>query len=210
MLQDDQRDAVLEQMAVIYPRALDEVEPETLARAREEYAKSVQKLLREQQQGAAEGERQLDEAEMLLLVLKIAFSSFMGGIYVAGAMFNHDCRPNLISQPRPNGAPGTCMMATRAVAAGQELTFSYLSPLEQSSTQRSKKFEFQHLCQLGSSPWPQVRRLCAALCARLAARDCWRWRCAGESGGAPNPSRARLLPARISRRWRPFLQNWSA
>ena len=84
MLQDDQRDAVLEQMAVIYPRALDEVEPETLARAREEYAKSVQKLLREQQQGAAEGERQLDEAEMLLLVLKIAFSSFMGGIYVAG------------------------------------------------------------------------------------------------------------------------------
>ena len=131
-------------------------------------------------------------------------------IYVAGAMFNHDCRPNLISQPRPNGAPGTCMMATRAVAAGQELTFSYLSPLEQSSTQRSKKFEFQHLCQLGSSPWPQVRRLCAALCARLAARDCWRWRCAGESGGAPNPSRARLLPARISRRWRPFLQNWSA
>jgi hypothetical protein len=139
VLQDDQRDAVLGQMAVIYPRSLDEVEPGTLARARKEYAKSVQKLLREQQQGAGEGNRQLSEAEMLLLVLKIALSSFMGGIYVAGAMFNHACRPNLLSQPRPHGAPGTCMMATCRVAAGEELTFSYLSPLEQSFGQRCKK-----------------------------------------------------------------------
>ena len=155
VLQDDQRDAVLGQMAVIYPRSLDDVEPGTLARARKEYAKSVQKLLREQQQDAGGGNRQLSEAEMLLLVLKIAFSSFMGGIYVAGAMFNHACRPNLLSQPRPHGAPGTCMMATCRVAAGEELTFSYLSPLEQSFGQRCKKFEFQHLCQLASSPWPR-------------------------------------------------------
>jgi hypothetical protein len=155
VLQDDQRDAVLGQMAVIYPRSLDDVEPGTLARARKEYAKSVQKLLREQQQDAGGGNRQLSEAEMLLLVLKIAFSSFMGGIYVAGAMFNHACRPNLLSQPRPNGALGTCMMATCRIAAGEELTFSYLSPLEQSFGQRCKKFEFQHLCQLASSPWPR-------------------------------------------------------
>ena len=84
VLQDDERDALLEQMAVIYPRSLDEVDPEVLARARTEYARSVQKLLQEQQEGAKEGVRLLSESEMLGLVLKIAFSSFMGGIFVAG------------------------------------------------------------------------------------------------------------------------------
>jgi len=153
VLHDSEREALLKQMAVIYPRSLQEVDPVTLARARKEYAKSVQKLLQEEKSAPA-GVRHLCEAELLALVLKIAFSSFMGGIYVAGAMFNHSCRPNVISQPRPNKAPGTCMMVTRAVKEGEELCFSYLSPLEQSYRQRQKKFDFQHLSELAPSPWP--------------------------------------------------------
>jgi len=153
VLHDSEREALLKQMAVIYPRSLQEVDPVTLARARKEYAKSVQRLLQEEKSAPA-GVRHLCEAELLALVLKIAFSSFMGGIYVAGAMFNHSCRPNVISQPRPNKAPGTCMMVTRAVKEGEELCFSYLSPLEQSYRQRQKKFDFQHLSELAPSPWP--------------------------------------------------------
>ena len=107
VLQDGDRDILLEQMAVIYPRSLDEVDAEVLARARSEYSRSVQKLLAAQSECEGDGRRALSEEEMLGLVLKIAFSSFMGGIYVAGAMFNHSCRPNLICQPRPHGAPGT-------------------------------------------------------------------------------------------------------
>ena len=154
VLQDDDCEALLEQMAVIYPRSLDEVEPAVLALARDEYQKSVQKLMQEQGESGREGARSLSEEEILGLVLKIAFSSFMGGVYVAGAMFNHSCRPNIMPQQRPNGEPGTCMVVTRAVASGEELTFSYLSPLEQSFSQRSKKFHFQHLSALSPSPWP--------------------------------------------------------
>jgi len=199
VLQDDQRNAVLEQMAVIYPRSLDEVEPGTLVLARKEYAKSVQKLLHEQQQGVGGGNRQLSEAEMLLLVLKIAFSSFMGGIYVAGAMFNHSCRPNLLSQPRPHGAPGTCMMATCRVAAGEELTFSYLSPLEQSFVQRCKKFEFQHLCQLASSPWPrEMESFSPALEQMIAAGTiAVGGRGAGDAGNGEEEEEGELTKAQI-------------
>ena len=48
VLNDDACEALLEQMAVIYPRSEDEVEPSVLARARTEYARSVQRLLNEQ------------------------------------------------------------------------------------------------------------------------------------------------------------------
>jgi len=171
VLNDDERDMILEQMAVIYPRSEDEVEPAVLARARQDYQKSVAKLMQEQRDAVTEGDRLLSEPEMLLLVLKIAFSSFMGGIFVAGAMFNHSCRPNILSQPRRTG-PGTCMVATRAIAAGEELCFSYLTPLEQSYRQRSKKFEFQHLSPLASSPWPaEMESFSPRLEQQLAASD---------------------------------------
>ena len=51
----------------------------------------------------------------------------------------------------------------------QELTFSYLSPVEQSFTQRAHKFAFQHLCTLAPSPWPaEMEAFSARLEAELA------------------------------------------
>ena len=66
----------------------------------------------------------------------------------------------------------------------QELTFSYLSPVEQSFKQRAHKFAFQHLCTLAPSPWPaEMEAFSARLEAELAGAEAERVRGGGGGGG---------------------------
>ena len=91
-------------------------------------------------------------------------------------MFNHSCRPNcetfggsgmqgahdgrtlqgrgLGQRSGPAGEGVSEIVANRPIAAGTELTISYLHPIEQTHAHAKKKFERQHFCDPGPSPWP--------------------------------------------------------
>lgn len=95
---------------------------------------------------------------MLIVLLKVCFNAFQGGIYIKKGMFNHSCRPNCETfggGDRPgrtsggstslgSGGVGSEIVASTDVPAGTELTISYLFPVEQTYASRRRKFEKQH------------------------------------------------------------------
>ncbi|CAN0439048.1 unnamed protein product, partial [Ectocarpus fasciculatus] len=56
------------------------------------------------------------------------YSDFGVGLYPAGAMFNHSCRPNC--SWRTNGAGELCVVAVEDVPAGSQLFISYVDILQ--------------------------------------------------------------------------------
>ena len=114
------------------------------------------------------GTRKLNPDEALRLVLAIRSNSFASGLYLHFAMFNHTCMPNCIKyQPQrkdsgkeshkqnssnPISHEASEVRATRWIAAGEELTLSYLLPREQSRhhrrTQLWDQFRFSCRCSL--------------------------------------------------------------
>jgi len=101
---------------------------------------------------------------VLIVLLKVCFNAFQGGIYIKKGMFNHSCRPNCETfggGERPGrtsggstslgsssggggGGVGSEIVASTDIAAGTELTISYLFPVEQTYASRRRKFEKQH------------------------------------------------------------------
>jgi len=171
VLQDPRRDLLLQQMEVLYPRTVDlherihdDMDLEVYKRAKRHHADFVDKLVDKQQ--ATSAQPPLGEEEVLVVLLKVCFNAFQGGIYVKKGMFNHSCRPNCETfgageRPGRNaGDSATCRKASEIVAntdipAGTELTISYLFPIEQTHASRQRKFEKQHFCDIGPSPWPR-------------------------------------------------------
>jgi len=155
------RSRLVAEMVTLYPRKLDEMSPEILEVAKGKYAADVASLL------AAAGEAGTEdlpgEADVLQMLLQVVFNAFEGGLYIKKAMLNHCCRPNCITfqageRVRSDGNTVSTgkseVVATQAIAAGTEVTISYLVPVEQSHGTRSRKWEAQHLCALAPSPWP--------------------------------------------------------
>jgi len=171
VLQDPRRDLLLQQMEVLYPRTVDlhqrvhdDMDLEVYKRAKRHHADFVDKLVDQQQTTSAQPP--LGEEEVLVVLLKVCFNAFQGGIYVKKGMFNHSCRPNCETfgageRPGRNaGDSATSRKASEIVAntdipAGTELTISYLFPIEQTHASRQRKFEKQHFCDIGPSPWPR-------------------------------------------------------
>jgi len=94
VLVDPHRDALLQQMAGLYPCSIDHMRPDVHARAKRHYASYVQKLHRKQCTLDSAQRHPLSEDDVLILLLKVCFNAFRGGIYVKKPMFNHCCRPN--------------------------------------------------------------------------------------------------------------------
>ena len=166
VLQDPRRDALLEQMAVLYPRSVVDMDADVYKRAKRHHADSVDKLVDQQRQAPSAPQPLMAEEDVLIVLLKVCFNAFQGGVYVKKGMFNHSCRPNcetFAAGERPGrnaGAPAASSGASEIVAntdipAGTELTISYLFPIEQTHASRRRKFEKQHFCDIGPSPWPR-------------------------------------------------------
>jgi SET domain-containing protein len=104
---------------------------------------------------------------VLIVLLKVCFNAFQGGIYIKKGMFNHSCRPNCetfgggerpgrnAGGPAPGGGGGggggvggggaaSEIVANTDIPAGTELSISYLFPIEQTHASRRHKFEKQH------------------------------------------------------------------
>lgn len=100
------------------------------------------------------------EDDVLVVLLKVCFNAFQGGIYIKKGMFNHSCRPNCETfgggeRPGRTGVPTALssgsggsarseIVANTDIPAGTELTISYLFPIEQTYASRRRKFEKQH------------------------------------------------------------------
>jgi hypothetical protein len=137
--------------------------------AKRHHADSVDKLMDQQKEAPSAPQPLLVEDEVLLLLLKVCFNAFQGGIYIKKGMFNHSCRPNCETfgageRPGRNTAAANSSASTRRtseivantdIPAGSELTISYLFPIEQTHASRKRKFAKQHFCELGASPFPQ-------------------------------------------------------
>jgi hypothetical protein len=89
----------------------------------------------------------------------------LAGLYLNLALINHSCSPNCtkltpwkeVRSAAGNGVgswTASEVWATRNIAPGEELTISYLQPLEQTAPRRRSQFLEQHLCELGPSPHP--------------------------------------------------------
>jgi len=163
VLQDPQRDALLAQMAVLYPRSVGDMDADVYKRAKRHHADSVDKLVDQQRQSPSTPQPLLGEEDVLMVLLKVCFSALQGGIYIKKPMFNHSCRPNcetFAAGERPGrnagasaaGSGASEIVANTDIPAGTELTISYLSPIEQTHTSRKRKFEKQHFCNIGLSP----------------------------------------------------------
>jgi len=183
-----ERRGLIGEMAPLYPRTLDELQPRIRETATEKYSEDVAALL---DAAGKAGFEELPEApEVLRLVLQVVFNAFEGGLYIRKAMLNHCCRPNCMTfqtgqRVRADGSAVAIekseVVATQLIAAGAEITISYLEsapaprapqrlmrasqlltarafrtqvPVEQSHATRSRKWEAQHLCPLQPSPWP--------------------------------------------------------
>jgi hypothetical protein len=91
ILQSEQRDALLQQLACLYPQTLSELSADMLTTARAKHGTALSHLV------AIQSAPALAENDVLCILLKVCFSAFCGGLYVRKAMLNHCCRPNCIA-----------------------------------------------------------------------------------------------------------------
>jgi SET domain len=158
-------------LTVLHPVDLADVPARALSRLRDEYGQEREQLEREVAAAVvAAGEpaagnlrifRDFAAREgepMLRLLLTMRFSAFRSGLYFAFAMLNHACRPNCTKFTRDKSRSSfpDCseLVATTDVAAGEELSISYLVPLEQPRVVREEALQQQHFFLLGPTPFP--------------------------------------------------------
>eukprot|EP00873_Tetraselmis_striata_P027146 jgi/Tetstr1/447410/TSEL_034844.t1 len=151
------RHAALNAAAALHPVELTDLPADVLEQQRACHKASAARL-------ASMGEHGLGEDDVLRLLLAMQCNAFYSGLYCNLALINHACKPNCtkLTPWRDVGqAPGSVggakseVWATRDIAAGEEITISYLHPLEQSAASRAAQFREQHLCELPSdSPYP--------------------------------------------------------
>lgn len=72
--------------------------------------------------------------EVLRLALALQHNGFVSGLYTKLTLVNHACRPNCIKfSPTSGTGWASEIWATRAIAAGEEVTICYCAPAELSS-----------------------------------------------------------------------------
>eukprot|EP00854_Cymbomonas_tetramitiformis_P008363 gene8363-9941_t len=163
VIQSEHRVKLLASMAVLHPTALKSLPQAQLTLAREQHAHELKSLADKQTL-----EPRLNEEEVLLVYLKMQMNAFYSGLYLNMAMINHACRPNCIKfSPKSistgverQGADCAAVAYSEAravddISAGEEITWSYLHPPEQSHLSRQRLFQEQHYCDLGPSPFPE-------------------------------------------------------
>ena len=91
VIQSEDREALLQQLACLYPQSLSELSADMLATARQKHGPTLAHLT------AIQTAPILSEDEVLCILLKVCFSAFCGGLYVRKAMLNHCCRPNCMA-----------------------------------------------------------------------------------------------------------------
>jgi SET domain len=148
-------------LTVLHPVALDCVPPDALARVEAECRPECEQLQREvidalEREGSAAAgnlHRYVEAAAkerdcMMRLLLTMRFNAFHSGIYFALAMVNHSCRPNCTKfgqdTSRPKYPDCSELVAIRDIATDEELTISYLIPVEQAHCMRTEILQHQH------------------------------------------------------------------
>ncbi|KAH9260057.1 hypothetical protein BASA81_001829 [Batrachochytrium salamandrivorans] len=139
----------LENLQLLHPQSLDDISPSRLADLKRDYAG----LLGEMQTLPSAVALGLDQEPVLLRHLAaLHFNGFTTGVYLYLAMVNHSCAPNCIKWGARDGVDHSEVRATRKIAKGEEITFSYLVPLLRSRTARRRalhgQFGFDCTCEL--------------------------------------------------------------
>jgi hypothetical protein len=91
VLQSEQRGTLIQQLACLYPQSLSELTPEILEKARAKHGGTLAHL------ASIQTAPPIPDDDVFLVLMKVCFSAFCGGIYVRKAMLNHACRPNCIA-----------------------------------------------------------------------------------------------------------------
>ncbi|MGB1603364.1 MAG: hypothetical protein ACPIOQ_62105 [Promethearchaeia archaeon] len=72
-------------MAVLYPRAVNDMSADVYKRAKRQHAESVEKLMEQQSEAPDAPQPPLPHRKVLLVLLKVCFNAFQGGIYMCSA-----------------------------------------------------------------------------------------------------------------------------
>ncbi len=83
----------------------------------------------------------------LTTLLRVQFNCFRAGLFADQSLINHSCRPNCVKLLFP-GVEGSFVFATEDIAAGAEVTVSYLGIQERSWLSRSRAMREQHNFEL--------------------------------------------------------------
>ncbi|GAB5366391.1 hypothetical protein AAMO2058_001139600 [Amorphochlora amoebiformis] len=135
---------LLEKISWLHPRTLEDVSKEGLKAARARHGESAVRLSKEL------NKTRFDPDACLLIILKMQLNAFQGGLFIRMAMVNHSANPNLhkfqpggnVDGDNPNASEAR---AIRDIKAGEEVTWSYFSPLlEATPTYQNHLFVHQH------------------------------------------------------------------
>jgi hypothetical protein len=106
----------------LHPQNLSDVTAEELAAALEGFSDEpgLHQLLKDTQ-----------KEEIIRIYLALKHNGFGSGLYKDLCMVNHSCDPNCIKfEPRAGSRGASEIWTTRDIAAGEEITISYCSPIE--------------------------------------------------------------------------------
>eukprot|EP00038_Savillea_parva_P011564 m.198415 g.198415 ORF g.198415 m.198415 type:complete len:320 (-) comp20439_c0_seq1:77-1036(-) len=142
-------ETVRQQLAVLHPRQLSDLDSETVAKAYKTHEEALTKLC-EGPHGSG-----LSRADALRLLLVCQFNGFHSGLYCRLAMINHMCQPNCVKFTPTDGSGNTEseIVAVQDIEPDEEITISYLTPFELSWARRDEIFREQHLFPVGPSPF---------------------------------------------------------
>lgn len=138
-------DEFLSALKFVHPVDLAEVPPALVETLLQNHGKDIEDL--------AEKHPKVGKNEVMRIYFVLQMSSFGSGLYLHFSLFNHDCHPNCIKFV-PQDASGSLMSkrsqvrATRPIKKGDEITLSYLDPLEQTSRVRKRAL----MTQFGFEP----------------------------------------------------------
>ena len=177
----EQRHGILQQLVGLYPLSLapQHIHPHVLQSCEQRHQQNMAQLMRQQT------EPPLPQEVVLCLLLKVQLNAFYSGAYVKSSLLNHSCRPNCIKlalSPDSDGGKGrgssqraSSVFVSRPIAAGEEITISYLIPCEQSLERRRQQLQEQHCFDLQEScyagPLEEIRGSTTAEIEDLNDRD---------------------------------------
>lgn len=161
LLTSPEMERLIQDMEVVYPQRLSDVEDPILTAVRQQHAVDVERIaqcIARQASGesastsqSAQGSVSVSEDEILRVLLCMRFNAFYSGFYVSMSMLNHSCLPNALKLAVPWGSD---VVAVEDMKAGEEVFMSYLKPEQQSHARRCKLLQEQHFFEPGPSPLP--------------------------------------------------------
>lgn len=118
-------DLVRQQLAVLHPQELGDLDEGTVERCYQTHAEALTKLC-EGPTGAG-----VSRADALRLLLACQFNGFRSGLYCRLAMINHHCNPNCAKFTPDAGGPAALseIVAVRDIEPGEEIVISCVAAL---------------------------------------------------------------------------------